>query len=84
MILISTRDSRMGVPASKAVLMGIAPDGGLFVPLTFPQVAVRKDEPYPALAARVLAQFFDDLPGLDKLTAEAYRSFDDPRVAPVV
>mgnify|MGYP000846395421 CR=1 FL=1 len=84
MILISTRDSRMGVPASKAVLMGIAPDGGLFVPLTFPQVAVQKDEPYPALAARVLAQFFDDLPELDKLTEQAYRSFDDPRVAPVV
>lgn len=84
MILISTRDSRMGVPASKAVLMGIAPDGGLFVPLTFPQVSIEKDEPYPALAARVLAQFFDDLPELDKLTQEAYRSFDDPRVAPVV
>ena len=32
----------------------------------------------------MLAQFFDDLPELDKLTQEAYRSFDDPRVAPVV
>ena len=84
MILVSSRDSRMGVLASKAVLMGIAPDGGLFVPLTFPKLKIEKGEAYPALAARVLAQFFDDLPELGKLTEAAYRPFDNERVAPVV
>lgn len=84
MILVSTRDSRLGVPASKAVLMGIAPDGGLFVPLTFPKIKIEKDEAYPALAARVLTQFFDDLPELDKLTEAAYRPFDNERVAPII
>jgi threonine synthase len=74
----------MGIPASKAVLMGIAPDGGLFVPLMFPKLKIEKDEAYPALAARVLAQFFDDLPELDKLTAAAYHPFGDERVAPIV
>ncbi len=84
MILVSTRDSRLGVPASKAVLQGIAPDGGLFVPLTFPKLKIGKDEAYPALCARVLAAFFDDLPELEKLTQSAYRPFDDERKAPLV
>lgn len=84
MILVSTRDSRLGVPASKAVLQGIAPDGGLFVPLTFPKLKIDKDETYPALCARVLAAFFDDLPELEKMTTAAYRPFDDERKAPLV
>ncbi len=87
MILVSTRDSRRGVPASQAVLKGIAPDGGLYVPLTFPQIpmpeALRRLD-YPALCARVLGQFFDDLPMLDALAEQAYRPFDDERKAPVV
>ena len=84
MILVSTRDSKMGMPASKAVLQGIAPDGGLFVPLTFPKLKIEKSEDYAALCSRVLAAYFDDLPGLGTLTQDAYRPFDDVRTAPVV
>ena len=87
MILVSTRDSRIGVPASQAVLEGIAPDGGLYVPLTFPKMPAPEDLrllDYSTLCARVLGLFFDDLPELEKLTKEAYRPFDDKRKAPVV
>ena len=34
----STRSDSLPVPASKAILMGLAKDGGLFVPTDFPSV----------------------------------------------
>lgn len=35
---ISTRDSSIQLSASQAILQGISPEGGLFVPESFPQV----------------------------------------------
>ena len=34
----STRSDSVPVPASKAILMGLAEDGGLFVPTQFPEL----------------------------------------------
>ena len=87
MKLISTRNTGEQMEASQATLKGIAPDGGLYVPSDFPHIGnidSLKDLPYPALAARVLELFFDDIDGLDALAKEAYSSFDDEAVAPVV
>ena len=36
----STRSDSVPVPASKAILMGLAEDGGLFVPTEFPALDV--------------------------------------------
>ena len=38
----STRDSALCTGASTAILTGIAPGGGLFVPQQFPQVDMRE------------------------------------------
>ena len=40
----STRNSNMKVTASEAILAGLAPDGGLFVPAYLPKLDVSFDE----------------------------------------
>lgn len=91
MEVISTRGGGEKLRGLKAVLKGIAPDGGLFVPVSFPEInwqhilkAVEKG--YDAAAAEILELFFEDLTiselsGLAKL---AYASFNTPEVAPLV
>ncbi len=86
MKLISTRNGGSGIEASKATLKGIAPDGGLYVPERFPSIedmGCIKGASYPELCARVLGLFYNDIPGLEKLTKAAYERFDDKDVAPV-
>lgn len=85
----STRDESIQMPALKAVLEGIAPDGGLFVPVRFPAIDARtllEDAAagYPRVAARVLADFFDiDRSALVQLATDAYAGFDAPEVVPL-
>ena len=86
MKLISTRNGTDGIGASAATLAGIAPDGGLYVPETFPSlgdIGKLTALSYPALCAHVLGLFYDDLDGLDELTEAAYSSFDDEKTAPL-
>ena len=64
MQVLSTRGKMNSIPATKAVLQGIAADGGLFVPESFPQIDLEEMKAYAAheydiLAARVLQYFFD-------------------------
>ena len=59
----STRDSALCTGASTAILTGIAPGGGLFVPQSFPQV---KPEDfygltYPQTAQKVLGLFLESV-----------------------
>ena len=58
----STRDSRLRVSASEAIVRGLAPQSGLFVPETFPQADLDawKHLSYPELAQKVLAGFLTD------------------------
>ena len=58
----STRNQNNVVSASEAITRGISPDGGLFVPQSFPaaDLAGWKALSYPALAAKVLAGFLTD------------------------
>ena len=90
MEFISTRNQSIRVSAAEAILRGIAPDGGLFVPDSMPafsagEIAAMGQMEYPALAAEVLSRF---LPGftkeeLSEYTKKAYASFDTPAVAPM-
>jgi threonine synthase len=76
---------------TEAILEGIAPGGGLFVPERLPQVSI--DDllklaglPYFERAAWVYQAFGLDVEGADtlRIAASAYGdNFDDPRVAPV-
>ncbi len=65
MIYKSTRGCSEGVGFSEALLSGIAPDGGLFVPESFPfydEKALTKllDTDYCGLAAEIFSHFADD------------------------
>ena len=86
MQLISTRNRQETAEALDAVLRGIAPDGGLYVPSSFPSIGdIEALLPlsYDALCAYVLSKFFDGVSDMDALTQAAYKGFDDPAVAPV-
>ena len=50
----STRDSALRVSSSEAIVRGLAPKSGLFVPESFPKADLEnwKSLPYPALAAK--------------------------------
>ena len=56
---LSTRDSALRVSAQEAIVRGLAPQSGLFVPETFPKADLEgwKDLSYPVLAEKVLAGF---------------------------
>ncbi|MBS1151639.1 MAG: threonine synthase [Myxococcaceae bacterium] len=79
---VSTRSpGAPGVPLSEAISQGLAPDGGLFVPVAIPEVQLAPG-PLPQLAARLLAPYFaDELLGaqLEQICAAAF-TFDAPLV----
>jgi len=86
---ISTRGGMASVRFSEAVMMGLAPDGGLILPERIPDVSGRLDEwaalPYPELAQAVMS-LYTDLPEavLKDLVTRSYATFDHPDVTPVV
>lgn len=87
----STRDAKNTVSASQAILQGLATDGGLFTPTSYPQLELDfnqlKDASYQEVAKLVLSAFLDDFTEeeLDYCIANAYDSkFDDPAIAPLV
>ena len=59
---LSTRDSRLRVSAQEAIVRGLAPQSGLFVPKAFPKADLEgwKNLSYPELAEKVLAGFLTD------------------------
>ncbi|MBQ9941779.1 MAG: threonine synthase [Christensenellaceae bacterium] len=89
MRLISTRNTGNVVTALEGVLKGIADDGGLFVPETFPTISLDFIEAlgemdYAHAAAKVLALYFEvSEEDLLAMTQAAYGGFDDPRVTPM-
>ncbi len=61
----STRNVNSKAAPSEAILSGIAPDGGLYVPEKFPVLSIKEitafaDRPYYENAAQVLGKFFTD------------------------
>lgn len=87
----STRNAKNTVSASQAILQGLATDGGLFTPISMPQVdldfSVLKDASYQEVARLILSAFLDDFSAeeLDYCITNAYDSkFDTPAIAPVV
>ncbi len=88
---ISTRGQRPALHFEDAVMMGLAPDGGLYVPESWPQWspdALRslRGCSFQEVAVRVLAPFVT--PSLSEaelrtLVDRAYASFDHPDIAPV-
>lgn len=86
---ISTRGQTRPHTFSEAVEAGLAPDGGLFLPETLPDItphlAAWSELTYPQLAAEFFTLFAPEISHAEwhQLTSEAYRRFDSPQVAPL-
>ncbi|MEL7487208.1 MAG: threonine synthase [Pseudomonadota bacterium] len=88
---ISTRDGGAPVDFDDALLRALAPDGGLFMPASWPRIDAEEiagfaDQSFAGVAARVLAPFTApcfDADTLGVLTKRAFSSFDHPAVAPL-
>ena len=91
MNFISTRGEAPPATFLEAVLAGLAPDGGLYVPEHWPQVshediASFAGRPYAEVAADLIARFTSGeltRRELAQMCAEAYASFDHVAVAPL-
>lgn len=87
----STRDSELKMTASKAILAGLAPDGGLYVPEEIPALDVSLEQlaqmNYQETAYTVMKQFFTDFTEeeLRNCIEKAYdEKFDTEEIAPLV
>lgn len=85
----STRNvTAQATTAPEAIIQGLAEDGGLFVPVAFPQpnydLASLIQQPYQLIAKQVLRWFFNELSGLDVAVTKAYGSqWDTPTITPL-
>jgi len=88
---ISTRGQAEPIGFLDAVLAGLAPDGGLYVPQTWPsftkaEIAAFAGKPYAEVAAQVIGRFAgDSIPAADiqRMCTEAYATFNHPAVTPL-
>ncbi|MGI6705135.1 MAG: threonine synthase [Clostridia bacterium] len=88
----STRNNTLKHSASEAIIQGISPEGGLYVPETFPVFSLEKiadmvPMDYRQRAEEILALFLSDYPReeIRDCVNKAYREgkFDRPEIAPV-
>ncbi|HEY4302053.1 MAG TPA: threonine synthase [Candidatus Didemnitutus sp.] len=86
---ISTRGEADPVPFSEAVALGLAPDGGLFLPENLPDISPRlagwKNLSYAELCTEFLSLFATDLPAgvLEPIVRRSYATFTHPEIAPL-
>jgi len=89
---ISTRGEAQGRSFEDVLLAGLARDGGLYVPETWPTlapetIAAFAGRPFAEVAAEVMAPFVGasiDKRALLAMAREAYARFDHPAVTPLV
>ena len=85
---VSTRGATAPLSFTEAILTGLAPDGGLLVPETLPDIGGELDAwrelGFVDLARQIIARFVDDIPpdALDELIGRAYEGFDHPDIVP--
>ena len=88
---ISTRGQDGPLGYEEALLSGLARDGGLYLPLSYPaftgdEIADMAGLSYAELAGRIMARFTDgeiDEAEMTAMAADAYAGFSDPEVAPL-
>jgi len=89
MKFISTRGQTEPHSFSQAVAIGLAPDGGLFLPESLPDITPRfaawRNLSYAELCNEFLALFATDVPTevLERLTRRSYATFTHPEIAPL-
>jgi threonine synthase len=88
---VSTRGEAPPLGFTDVTLAGLARDGGLYVPESWPRlapdtIAAFAGRPYPEVAVEVIRPFVGDAisdADLSRLAREAYGTFRHPAVAPV-
>ncbi|MEP6968638.1 MAG: threonine synthase, partial [Pseudomonadota bacterium] len=91
MRFVSTRGEAPSVGFLDALLAGLAPDGGLYVPEAWPRLTPREiagfaGRPYAKVAADILGRFAEGEiapPVMGELCAAAYAGFGHPAVTPL-
>ena len=87
MLYHSTRNKNSTVDSAQAVLSGLAPDGGLYVPEKLPAIDVTEclQEDTIRMAERIIGALLPDIPEMDKLVERAYRGkFQTDELTPSV
>ena len=85
----STRGQSKNLTFSEAVSEGLAPDGGLYIPASIPDISGKLEKweglGYADLCFEFLKLFADDIPEADlrKIVDSSYTRFDDPAIAPL-
>ncbi|MDR2267158.1 MAG: threonine synthase [Christensenellaceae bacterium] len=87
---ISTRGEKI-LSSGAAILKGLASDGGLYVPVSFPQIDALEIEKmceldYAERASLILSKFLTDFDIFDlkEMCAKAYAKFENADAAPIV
>src|ERR1700753_558530 len=89
MKFISTRGAASPVSFSEAVALGLAPDGGLFLPESLPDISPRlagwRNLSYTELCTEFLSLFAPDLPPdvLAPIVHRSYGTITHPEIAPL-
>ena len=84
---LSTRCNTAFIDGAQAVLSGLAPDGGLYVPEELPDfdVAACLRENTMAMATRIIGALLPDIPDMDTLVKRAYTGkFQSEELTPTV
>ena len=84
---VSTRGAAPVLGFSDVVLAGLATDGGLYVPETWPTAPTLTNGSYAELAAQIFSPFIEgdiDNDTMLRLCREAYATFRHPDVVPIV
>ena len=87
MLYHSTRSNKNTADSAQAVLNGLAPDGGLYVPQTLPEmdVAACLSEDTMAMAKRIIGAMLPDIPDMAELVRRAYTGkFETAELTPTV
>lgn len=89
---ISTRDNAPELGFSDTVMTGLARDGGLYLPETYPHFSpdslkALRGKSYASIAKTILWPFIDgeiDRAAFDEMVDEAYQTFRHPAICPLV
>lgn len=85
---VSTRGDAPQLDFADTMLTGLAPDGGLYVPVQFPRLPdLDGAESYAEVAGAVMWPFLEgtiERATFDAIVADAYATFDHPDVCPLV
>ena len=87
MLYHSTRSKEHIADSAQAVLNGLAPDGGLYVPAALPtlDVAACLQEDTISMATRIIGAMLPDIPEMDTLVRRAYTGkFETNELTPTV